>query len=46
MATPGKYQYVRVRQPTHRFAIQMSLSSEDDYVCVDVMIIISEASYR
>jgi len=46
MATPGRYQYMRVREPTHGLAIQMSLSSEDDYVCIDVMIIISEASYR
>lgn len=46
MATPGRYQYVGVRRPTHGLAIQMRLSREDDYVCVDVMIIIFEASYR
>jgi hypothetical protein len=46
MATLDWYQHVRARQPTHGLAIQMSLSGEDDYVSIYVIIIIFEASYR
>jgi hypothetical protein len=46
VATLGKYQYRRVRQHTHGLAIKMSLSGEDDYVGIDVVVIVFEASYR
>jgi hypothetical protein len=41
-----KYQHRRVRQYTHGLAIKMSLSGEDDYVSIDVVVIVFEASYR
>jgi hypothetical protein len=35
-----------VRQSTHGLAKKMGLSGEDDYVGIDVIIIVFEASYR